>query len=92
MNAGTGIDIKKDGKIFNPGFEQLRIMADSARIPLIVYLHADAKELQTKQYNKQGMEIIEWATKNHVTLIKELDYKFTYSGAYPFTFRQLIRA
>lgn len=77
VNAGTGVDIKKDGKVFNPGFEQLRMMADSAGIPLIVYLHADAKELQNGQYNEQGKEIMAWAETNQVPLIRELEYKFT---------------
>jgi len=36
VNVGTGVDIKKDGKVFNPGYEQLRMMADGAGILLIV--------------------------------------------------------
>ena len=77
MNAGTGVDIKKDGKVFNPGFEQLRMMADSAEIPLIVYLHADAKELQNGKYNEQGEEIMAWANQRKLPLSPELEYKFT---------------
>ncbi len=77
VNANTGIDIKKDGKIFNPGFQQLKEIADSIHIPLIMYLHADAKELKNGEYNEQGKEIIKWAETNHVTLIRELEYKFT---------------
>ena len=77
VNANTGIDIKKDGKTFNPGFQQLKEIADSIHIPLIMYLHADAKELKNGEYNEQGKEIIKWAETNHVTLIRELEYKFT---------------
>lgn len=77
VNANTGIDIKKDGKFFNPGFQQLKEIADSIHIPLIMYLHADAKELKNGEYNEQGKEIIKWAETNHVTLIRELEYKFT---------------
>lgn len=71
---GTGI--MKDGVIFNPGFDQLSQMADSAGIPLYVYLHADMAELMEKKFNAQGEQIIAWAQKNNVTLIKELDYEF----------------
>ena len=77
VNTNTGIDIKKDGKIFNPGFQQLKEIADSTHIPLIMYLHADAKELKNEEYNEQGKEIIKWAETNHVPLIRELEYKFT---------------
>lgn len=77
VNANTGIDIKKDGKIFNPGFQQLKEIADSAHIPLIMYLHADVKELKNGEYNEQGKEIIKWTETNHVPLIRELEYKFT---------------
>ena len=72
---GTGI--KKDGKVFNPGFDELKVMADKASIPLIVYLHADQKELRQGRYNEQGEEIIEWAERNKVTLVRELDSGFT---------------
>lgn len=72
---GTGI--KKDGVVFNPGFDELKVMADKASIPLIVYLHADQEELKQGRYNEQGEEIIEWAERNEVTLVRELDYGFT---------------
>ena len=72
---GTGI--KKDGKVFNPGFDELKVMADKSSIPLIVYLHADQKELRQGRYNEQGEEIIEWAERNKVTLVRELDSGFT---------------
>lgn len=52
-------------------------MADSAHIPLIVYLHADRQELQDRKYNEQGKEIINWAKTRHIRLIEELKYKFT---------------
>lgn len=40
------------GKTFNPGFQQLKEIADSIHIPLIMYLHADAKELMGNTMNK----------------------------------------
>lgn len=69
--------IHKNGKSFNPGFDQLLSMANEANIPLIIYLHAEQGELEKKEYNEQGKEIISWALEHGVTLIKELDYHFT---------------
>lgn len=77
QKVAQGVGIKKGGLVFNPGFDELKAMADSANIPLIVYLHADMAELKNGCYNEQGREIIDWAERNNVTLIKELDYKFT---------------
>ena len=64
-------------RLFNPGFDELKVMADKASIPLVVYLHADQEELKQGRYNEQGEEIIEWAERNEVTLVRELDYGFT---------------
>lgn len=69
--------IHKNGKTFNPGFEQLAAMAEKANIPLIVYLHAELVELESGKYNEQGDEIITWAESRGVKIIKELDYHFT---------------
>lgn len=65
--------IRKDGRIFNPGFNQLKTIADSANIPMFVYLHAERSETNVGKYNEQGQEIITWANDNGVKLIKELD-------------------
>lgn len=65
--------IRKDGKNFNPGFNQLKAMADSANIPLIIYLHAERSETNSGYYNEQGQEIIQWAKNNNINLIRELD-------------------
>ena len=72
-----GVGIHKNGKAFNPGFAQLKEIADSCHIPYIIYLHADREEFDNHKYNEQGDEIIKWAKANNVKLIKELDYKFT---------------
>lgn len=68
--AGTGIH--KNGKVFNPGFAQLKAMADSAKIPFVVYLHADQEELEDGKYNEQGDEIIAWCKANNVRLVEDL--------------------
>lgn len=68
----AGVDIHKNGKAFNPGFDQLKAMADSAKIPFVVYLHADQEENAEKKYNDQGDEIIAWCKKNQVRLVEDL--------------------
>ncbi len=73
----NGIGIDKKGIVFNPGFDQLKAMADSAGIPLIVCLHPDLQELENKRYNSQGQEIINWCKNQHIKLIWELDEGIT---------------
>ena len=71
------VGIHKSGKKFNPGFDELKQMADSARISLVVFLHAEKPEMQAGKYNEQGQEIIAWCKKNGVKLIKDIDCGFT---------------
>lgn len=71
--------IRKDGIPFNPGFDQLKHMCDSALIPLLVYLHAEQTELSAGKYNDQGDEIISWCTANNIPIIKDLDHALTVS-------------
>lgn len=68
--------IHKNGLVFNPGFNELKSIADSLNIPLVIYLHAEKSELLNNNYNEQGNEIIQWANKNKVKIVKELDYSF----------------
>jgi hypothetical protein len=65
--------IRKNGKEFNPGFNQLKAIADSANIPLIVYLHADETELNVGKYNEQGDDIMVWADSCNLKLYRDLD-------------------
>lgn len=65
--------IKKDGAVFNPGFDQLKQMADAAKIKMYVCLHPEEEEIRKGSYNSQGEEIIAWCQQNDVFLIKELD-------------------
>lgn len=69
--------LRKDGKPFNPGFDQLKEMCDSANIPMLVYLHAEKVELSAGKYNEQGEEIIKWCKANNVDIIKDLDHGIT---------------
>ena len=69
--------IKKKGLVFNPGFDLLLQMADSAGIPLYVCLHPEKSEINQSRYNEQGEEIIQWCESNSVKLIKEIDEGIT---------------
>ena len=69
----SGINIDKKGKVFNTGFNDLKLISDSLNIPFTIYLHADIKECENNEYNEQGLEIIQWCTDNNVKLIKDLD-------------------
>ena len=55
--------IHKNGKTFNTGFDKLKQIADSVKIPLIVYLHPEIVEIERGPYNLQGERIIEWCEK-----------------------------
>lgn len=68
----NGLDIKKDGLMFNSGFDDIKKIADSLNIPMTIYLHADLKENREKKYNEQGWEIIQWADSNEVRLIQDI--------------------
>lgn len=72
----AGTDIDKKGIVFNPGFEQLRQIAERDSMMFIVCLHPDKKELEAGRYNRQGQEIIAWANAHNVHIAKELDYHF----------------
>lgn len=77
LKSMDGTDIKKGSRVFNPGFAQLKEMADSAGIPLYVCLHADKNEVSTGRYNEQGQEIIRWCKDNGITPILELNEGLT---------------
>ena len=61
------------GLKFNPGFDALKHIADSCRIPMIVYLHAELGELQEGKYNDMGQDVINWCDTAHVKLIKGIE-------------------
>tara|TARA_R110001632_G_scaffold47191_4_gene119536 strand:- start:2189 stop:3118 length:930 start_codon:yes stop_codon:yes gene_type:complete len=68
--------IRKEGLVFNTGFEKLKVISESLDIPLIIYLHAEKSELEAGEYNDQGEVIIKWAFENGIKTIKEFDYNF----------------
>lgn len=72
VKSVDGTSIRKGGKVFNTGFDQLKEIADSCHIPLVVFLHPDKKEVEADEYNEQGKEIIEWCEANDVPLVLEL--------------------
>lgn len=71
-NIKSNNSVKKKSNKFNPGFDELKIIADSLKIPLFVYLHAEVNEIKNNAYNEMGQRIIEWANKNNVLLFEGL--------------------
>ncbi len=67
----SGID---KGNVFNDGWNQLKIIADRAQIPLIIILHAEQSELRKGEYNDKGVAIVAWADANNVRLVKDITY------------------
>ncbi|MBK7888024.1 MAG: hypothetical protein IPJ86_12265 [Bacteroidetes bacterium] len=74
--GSLGIDKKQNDSKFNPGFESFLNYTQSHQIALTIYLHAEYSELEAGEYNEQGKEIISFAEKNNIQLIKELDSNF----------------
>lgn len=58
---------------FNPGFDQLKAIADSLNIPFTIYLHAEIGEVAQKEYNWMGKLIIKWAKARGVRLINGIE-------------------
>jgi hypothetical protein len=66
-----GID--KGGE-FNKGWNELKEIASSANIPMILILHAEMLELEVGEYNEKGKMIEQWAIENEVRLIKDIAF------------------
>ena len=77
--------VKKKSNKFNPGFNELKTIADSLKIPLIIYLHAEINELNSGAYNDMGQLIINWCNNNRITLLKGID-----SGEKPEMYKDII--
>lgn len=72
VKAAQHNSVAKKSQIFNPGFDQLKMIADSLRIPFGIYLHAETGELQRGAYNDMGQQICQWAETNQIPLMKGL--------------------
>lgn len=64
--------VVKKSQVFNPGFSQLKQIADSLNIPFSIYLHAEKNEIESGRYNEMGERIIKWAQQNDVQLMQGL--------------------
>lgn len=69
-DQAVALGIQKNGTVFNPGFEQLKNIANKANIPFYIYLHPEKTEVQNKKYNAQGIEIIRWAKQNDIDIVQ----------------------
>lgn len=54
---------------FVSGFNELKQIADSLEIPMYIYLHAERREIENKQFYSTGKQIIIWADSANVPLI-----------------------
>lgn len=72
VKAAQHTSVAKKSATFNPGFDQLKAIADSLHIPFAIYLHAETGELQQDSYNEMGQQICQWAETNKVLLMKGL--------------------
>lgn len=72
-DAAVNAGIQKSGKVFNPGFEQLRMIAEKDGMKFAIYLHPEKSEIEVGAYNEQGEEIIAWAKDNNVPLYLGLE-------------------
>ena len=68
------INKRKKDTPFNSGFMAFQRYCDSARIPLLVYLHAERGERLEGRYDEQGQMIIDTCAKYRIPLVKDLDY------------------
>ncbi|ODS84693.1 MAG: hypothetical protein ABS46_02895 [Cytophagaceae bacterium SCN 52-12] len=65
--------IRKDGDHFNPGFGELKNIAEEHHIPFFIYLHPEISEVEDGFYNDQGQAIVDYARQDSIRLIRELD-------------------
>lgn len=54
---------------FVSGFDELKHIADSLKIPMYIYLHAEQRELEVGSFCETGRQIIHWADSANVVLI-----------------------
>lgn len=66
-------EIAKKSRTFNHGFDELKDISDSLKIPFVIYLHAEVRELRQGNYNPMGQEIIKWADSNNVVLVQGIE-------------------
>lgn len=78
-------EVAKKSSVFNPGFDELKVISDSLNIPFFIYLHAETGELQRGYYNSMGQEIMEWADSNSVVLVQGIE-----TGEKEYMYRDII--
>lgn len=66
--SGRAVSVISNQKEFNPGFESLRLLTDSLRIPFAIYLHKTLLEIQAGQLEPGGKEIIAYARQHKIPL------------------------
>lgn len=72
--SSSSSEIKKDGRIFNTGFQALASRFRAANIPFFIWLNPEQSELRAGEYNEEGKEIIRFCRDNSIPLIEGLRY------------------
>jgi len=71
-NENLQINEKEDSAL-NGGFMSFLSYSKAQNIPLTIYLHAEASEVEAGSYNADGQEIIQFAKDNNVPLILDME-------------------
>lgn len=69
----------QESKEFSTGWQNFIDYSKENNIPLMVVLHATVKEIEQKEYNENGKEILALLERNNIPHLKELDYNVSKS-------------
>jgi hypothetical protein len=64
---------KRNSSKFNPGFSSFLNYARKKNIPLTIYLHPMKSEIENNSYSEEGQEIIRFAERHNIKIIKALE-------------------
>jgi hypothetical protein len=62
-----------ESSVLNKGFMSFLSYSKDQNIPLTIYLHAEARELEAGSYNADGQKIIQFAKDNNIPLILDME-------------------
>jgi len=69
MNNAKKYRVTNKSQYFVSGFDSLKLIADSLKIPMYIYLHAEQGEIEHGQFYTTGQQIMQWADAAGVILI-----------------------
>ena len=81
-SLSTNDIIHKFGTTFNKGFQQLYDTTTAMKIPFMIYLHPEIVEIEQRRYDKQGLEVIQFANQKKISMVLELEKHPNYALLY----------